>query len=133
MTIREDQSPVTDADPAAPSRIKQVIVVNAALDLPPGKLAAQVAHGSMLAFLRASPELQRAWLQSGMAKIVLAVTSAEALADIAGKAEAAGLAAGLIQDAGRTVLASGTATCVGIGPDEAPRIDQVTGALRLLP
>jgi len=124
---------VTDADPAAPSRIKQVIVVNAALDLPPGKLAAQVAHGSMLAFLRASPELQRAWLQSGMAKIVLAVTSAEALADIAGKAEAAGLAAGLIQDAGRTVLASGTATCVGIGPDEAPRIDQVTGALRLLP
>jgi len=128
---------VTDAAPApapAPvSRIKQVIVVNAALALPPGKLAAQVAHGSMLAFLRASPELQRAWLQSGMAKIVLTVASHEALAEIAEQADKAGLATGLIQDAGRTVLAPGTATCVGIGPDEAARIDPVTGTLRLLP
>jgi PTH2 family peptidyl-tRNA hydrolase len=124
---------VTDAEPTPPSRLKQVIVVNAALALPPGKLAAQVAHGSMLAFLRASPELQRAWLQSGMAKIVLTVPSHDALVEIAEEAEKAGLATGLIQDAGRTVLAPGTATCVGIGPDEAARIDPVTGTLRLLP
>ncbi len=123
---------MTDAEPAPPSRLKQVIVVNAALGLPPGKLAAQVAHGSMLAFLRAEPDLQRAWLQSGMAKIVLSVPSAEALAQIAEQAETAGLATGLIQDAGRTVLAPGTATCVGVGPDEAARIDPVTGSLRLL-
>jgi PTH2 family peptidyl-tRNA hydrolase len=123
---------VSEPEPTQSSRIKQVIVVNAALGLPPGKLAAQVAHGSMLAFLRAEPEMQRAWLQSGMAKIVLQVPSAEALAEIAEQADKAGLATGLIQDAGRTVLAPGTATCVGVGPDEAARIDQVTGTLRLL-
>ena len=124
---------MSDPDSSPASRIKQVIVVNAALGLPPGKLAAQVAHAAVLAFLRATPELQRAWLQSGMAKIVLSAASEEAMMAIADQADAAGLATGLIQDAGRTVLTPGTATCVGVGPDEAAKIDLVTGTLRLLP
>ena len=38
----------------------------------------------------------------------------------------------VIRDAGRTVVAAGTPTCVGIGPDEIARIDAVTGALKLM-
>ncbi len=120
-------------DPDLPARrIKQVIVVDRSLNLPPGKLAAQVAHGSMIAFLRAEPDLQRAWLETGMAKIVLACDGAGALAALAEQAEAAGLSTGLVRDAGRTVVSAGTATCLGVGPDSAERMDAVTGTLRLL-
>ncbi len=112
--------------------IKQVIVVDTALGLPAGKLAAQVAHAAIIAFLRAPAGDQRAWLQAGMPKIVLACESAEALADLAAQADRDGLPTGLVRDAGRTVVAAGTSTCVGIGPAEASRIDAVTGALKLL-
>lgn len=127
----EDADHVTDTDLAG-RRIKQVIVVDRALNLPPGKLAAQVAHGSMIAFLRAEPDLQRAWLETGMAKIVLACDDAAALAALADQAGAAGLSTGLVRDAGRTVVSAGTTTCLGIGPDTVERVDAVTGMLRLL-
>jgi len=112
--------------------IKQVIVVDASLGLPAGKLAAQVAHAAIIGFLRAPPPLQRAWLQSGMAKVVLACGSADELLELASRADAAGLPTGLVRDAGRTVLAAGTATCVGIGPAEAAEVDRITGKLSLL-
>ena len=117
---------------AEPERLKQVIVVNGALGLPAGKLAAQVAHAAVLAFLKSPADRQRAWLQTGMAKIVLVCDSAEALLATAEEAQREGLAVGLIHDAGRTVVSAGTATCVGIGPDEVSRIDLITGSLRLL-
>ena len=125
---------MAEPDPPPPrGRIKQVIVVDRSLNLPPGKLAAQVAHAAVLAFLRATPGLQRAWLETGMAKIVLACDLPEALRALADQADRAGLATGLVRDAGHTVVAAGTTTCVGIGPDEAGRIDAITGTLRLLP
>ena len=123
---------LTDSEPPR-ERIKQVIVVDRSLGLPAGKLAAQVAHAAVLGFLRAEPALQRGWLEVGMPKIVLACENAEALDALAQAASRAGLATGLVRDAGRTVVSAGTATCVGIGPDEAARIDAVTGSLRLLP
>jgi peptidyl-tRNA hydrolase len=67
-----------------------------------------------------------------MAKIVLACDSAEALRALAAQAERDGLPTGLVRDAGRTVVSAGTATCLGLGPDDAARIDAVTGSLRLL-
>jgi PTH2 family peptidyl-tRNA hydrolase len=63
---------------------------------------------------------------------VLRVGSAEELGQIAAAARAAGLAAEIIRDAGRTQLAPGTPTCCAIGPAENSRIDAVTGGLSLL-
>jgi peptidyl-tRNA hydrolase len=111
--------------------MKQVIVVNAALGLPPGKMAAQVAHAAVGAFLRAHRDRQVRWLEAGMPKVVLQCASEAELFSILDEAERAGLSTLLVRDAGRTVVEAGTPTCVGIGPDEPERIDPITGTLPL--
>ncbi|HEX4095470.1 MAG TPA: peptidyl-tRNA hydrolase Pth2 [Caulobacteraceae bacterium] len=113
--------------------MKQVIVVDASLGLPTGKLAAQVAHAAVGALLHADRKAQAAWFEAGMPKIVLQCSSPEALLAIAAEAEAADLPSLVVRDAGRTVVQAGTATCVGIGPAPAAEIDRITGALPLLP
>jgi peptidyl-tRNA hydrolase, PTH2 family len=112
--------------------VKQVIVVNEALRLPRGKLAAQVAHASIAAFLRASFESQERWLSEGMRKIVLSCESAQQLAALLAQATEMGIASELICDAGRTVVEPGTATCLGLGPAADCDLDKVTGALKLV-
>ena len=113
--------------------MKQVIVVNQALELPPGKMAAQVAHAAVGAFLQARRQAQIGWLEAGMPKIVLRCGSQEELLAILAQAQAAGVASMLVRDAGRTVVQAGTPTCVGIGPDRAESIDAITGELSLAP
>ncbi len=113
--------------------VKQVIVVDAGLRLPPGKLAAQVAHAAVGALLRAAREDVRPWLDAGMPKIVLQCGSEAELLDVAARAEKARLPVLVVRDAGRTVVEAGTPTCVGIGPASAERIDAITGALKLAP
>ncbi len=112
--------------------MKQVIVVNEALQLPQGKLAAQVAHASVASLMAANSEQQKAWFGVGMPKIVLAASAEQEITAIYDAAVAADLPAHLIRDAGRTVLASGTITCVGIGPASNVEIDKITGHLKLL-
>jgi peptidyl-tRNA hydrolase len=111
--------------------VKQVIVVDDSLRLPAGKLAAQAAHAAIAAFLRAPGPERAAWLGEGMPKVVLACGSEAELLEIHARAESAGLPAELIRDAGRTVLAEGTATCVGIGPADDAAVDAITGTLKL--
>lgn len=112
--------------------MKQVIVVNEELKLPRGKLAAQVAHAALSAFLCAPREAQRRWLTDGMPKVVLRCESATELRALETQAERAGLSVALIEDAGHTVVAAGTATCIGIGPADADSVDAITGTLKLV-
>ena len=115
------------------SSLKQVIVVNEALRLPCGKLAVQVAHAAIGAFLEARRDDQVEWLTSGMAKVVLACESQSALQALHELALQAGLPVFLVADAGRTVIPGGTVTCLGIGPALERAIGPLTGALKLLP
>ena len=112
--------------------MKQVIVVNEALKLPPGKLAAQVAHAALAAFLEAPPDARRRWLADGMPKVVLRCDSEEALLALQAQAEAANVPVAQIRDAGHTVVAPDTLTCIGIGPASRAQIDAITGVLRLM-
>lgn len=112
--------------------MKQVIVVDESLGLPRGKLAAQAAHASIAAFLRAPAPARSAWLAEGMPKVVLAAASEAELAAIHARAVEAGLPAELIRDAGRTVVPEGTATAVGLGPADDPAVDAITGELKLV-
>jgi peptidyl-tRNA hydrolase, PTH2 family len=111
--------------------MKQVIIINDSLKLPRGKLAAQVAHAAVATFLSAKPPYQKAWLETGMPKIVLSAGSEQEVIECYQKALAANLPAYLIKDAGKTVLAPGTITCVGIGPAPEKEVDQITGHLKL--
>jgi PTH2 family peptidyl-tRNA hydrolase len=112
--------------------LKQVIVVRNDLKMPKGKLAAQVAHGSVEAVLNSDTKLVNAWKHQGMKKSVLKVESLDELNNILIAAKNEGLKVGLINDAGRTCLPAGTTTVLGIGPDTEERIDRVTAHLKLL-
>ena len=112
--------------------MKQVIVVNQSLKLPKGKLAAQVAHAAIAAFLEASDEARVDWLKQGMPKVVVQVQDEAELRRLLNQAQLEGIPAELIEDAGRTVVPEGTVTCLGLGPAPDEWIDRLTGALRLL-
>ena len=111
--------------------MKQVIVVNDSLKLPPGKLAAQVAHAEVAAFLEASSDSRRRWLSVGMPKVVVRCDSEEQLLALQAQAERAKLPVAPIRDAGHTVVAAGTLTCIGFGPAPSEQLDTITGALKL--
>ncbi|PIN73069.1 aminoacyl-tRNA hydrolase [Candidatus Woesearchaeota archaeon CG10_big_fil_rev_8_21_14_0_10_45_16] len=113
-------------------KYKQVILVRQDLKLPKGKACAQAAHASVDAVLKADQQMVKAWRSEGMAKIVLKVKDEKELVKYFQKAKDEGLPASLITDAGHTVVAPGTRTCVGIGPAEEADIDVLTGELPLL-
>ncbi len=112
--------------------LKQVIVVDTSLNMPVGKLAAQVAHASIAAFLDSDETIQLRWKDAGMPKIVLATSGEQNLIELLQNAKTKELPCALIRDAGRTVLKSGTASALGIGPAENDEIDRLTCRLTLL-
>ena len=112
--------------------LKQVILVRQDLKLPKGKLAAQAAHASVEAVLKSESSIVKSWRREGMEKVVLKVKDEKELLHYFQLAKEADLVTALITDAGHTVVAPGTKTCVGIGPDEEEKIDSITGKLLLL-
>ena len=111
---------------------KQVIVVNKSLGMSQGKLAAQVAHASVLSLLNTPEGLAAGWLDNSYPKIVLQVESTQDLLDLKSKADELKISNALVIDEGRTELSNGAITCLGIGPSTKAIIDEVTGDLRLL-
>lgn len=112
------------------ANLKQAIVVRHDLNMPRGKLAAQVSHASVEAALKSDKAIVDAWQKQGMKKIVLRAESLDELLELKKKASTNSLKSALIKDAGHTVLEPGTVTCLGIGPDSEDRIDKVTGHLK---
>lgn len=113
-------------------QLKQVVIVNEALRLPRGKLAAQVAHAALGSFLAADAQSRRTWLSLGMPKVILQCDSPDELAELEREAIAAGLPCALIRDAGRTVVPEGTSTCLGIGPAADATLAPLTSELKLV-
>ena len=109
-----------------------------------GKQIAQGAHASMSFLCRRLREqssvsledfsaTERAWLSGAFAKVCCRVNSEEELMDIHDRALAAGLEVHLITDSGKTEFHGvPTRTCLAIGPDDAEKIDAITGDLQLL-
>jgi PTH2 family peptidyl-tRNA hydrolase len=124
--------------------VKQVIVIRRDLKMRRGKEVAQGSHASMM-FLslmvqqrlldgertRLSPA-QQAWITGRFTKVCVQVPDEAALLAVAEEARKAGLECHVVTDAGLTEFGGvPTNTCLAIGPDEADKIDMVTGKLSL--
>lgn len=111
-----------------------------------GKYVAQGSHASLGAVLsmgKVSADgtkfeipltntFVRDWMVGSFKKVTVYVETDQELVDIYKKAQAAGLATALIQDAGHTEFKGvPTLTAVGIGPDDEKLIDTITGHLSL--
>lgn len=135
---------------------KQVILIRKDLQMPAGKLGAQVAHASLACILQMGKwdwdykdteetAIQREfsitvddgspvhdWMTKSFPKITLEVKNEAQLKRYYDEAVAAGLPASWIVDAGRTVFNGvPTPTCVGIGPASREAIDAITKRLRV--
>lgn len=114
---------------------KMVIVVRTDLGMSKGKTAAQVAHAAVncaLAAKKNDPRSLDQWMQNAYPKIVLKVETERELFELKMTADALDITNSIITDAGRTEIAPGSVTCLGIGPDAESKIDKVTGDLSML-
>jgi len=72
------------------------------------------------------------WSHGGQAKIVVKVQTEQDLLDVEAEAKRRGLITYVVQDAGRTQIASGSRTVLAVGPDSLANVDAATGGLKLL-
>lgn len=133
----EDDAPAGELStfPHTRDDLKLVLVVRTDLGMTKGKIAAQCGHATLACYkslLSVSSPLLARWERSGQAKIAVQVKSEEELLVLQAQAMSLGLCARVIHDAGRTQIASGSATVLGIGPGPRGVIDGVTGGLKLL-
>jgi len=111
---------------------KQAIVVRKDLKMGIGKASAQVAHASVGAMKEADKRSVELWELEGAKKIVLKVENLKSLNEVRKRAEADRLPYFVVRDAGLTQIKRGVVTCIGIGPAEDDKIDELTGMLKLL-
>ncbi|KAM3601561.1 uncharacterized protein V6R79_014864 [Siganus canaliculatus] len=113
---------------------KMVLVVRNDLKMGKGKVAAQCSHAAVSAFKqvqRRNPDLLKQWEYCGQPKVVVKAPDEDTLINLLAQAREAGLPVSLIQDAGRTQIAPGSRTVLGVGPGPADLVDKVTGDLKL--
>ncbi|XP_075551221.1 peptidyl-tRNA hydrolase 2, mitochondrial-like isoform X3 [Dermacentor variabilis] len=116
------------------SEYKLVLVVRGDIKMEKGKAAAQCSHAAVLAYKQAqrdAPGSLRQWERQGQRKVVLRASTEDEMLSLASEARAKGLITSLVRDAGRTQLAPGTRTVLGVGPAPEQVIDTVTGHLKL--
>jgi len=111
---------------------KQAILVRMDLKMSRGKIASQCAHAAVEAVQNSDKNSVAAWRSEGAKKVVLKVANEDELLNYWRKAKAAKLATALITDAGRTEVAPGTKTCLGIGPASEVKIDKIASSLKML-
>ena len=125
--------------------VKQYIIARKDLNMPSGKLAAQAAHASVGALLKATENVAsgklinydkfpdvKAWLEGDFAKVCLAVNSEEELERCYAIALENNIPCAYIIDNGTTVFNGvHTPTCVGIGPAKKEVIEPLFANLKL--
>ena len=102
------------------AREKKVLVVRTDLGMTKGKMAAQCGHATLMCYkaaLRHAPNLVRRWETRGQTKVAVQVGGGEdELLVLQAHAMSLGVVAKIVHDAGRTQIAAGSATALGLGP-----------------
>jgi PTH2 family peptidyl-tRNA hydrolase len=116
------------------SPYKMVLCVNQGLSMGKGKIAAQCCHAAVACYKRAAkqcPSALAAWEHTGCAKIALKCPNQEEMEIIAALAMSKDIPLYLVEDAGRTQIAAGSRTVLGLfGP--ASVFEGVTDHLKLM-
>ncbi|EPQ60945.1 peptidyl-tRNA hydrolase [Gloeophyllum trabeum ATCC 11539] len=98
-----------------------------------GKIAAHHATLACYTAMQSSdPELLRRWEHTGQTKVALRCADEDEMQHLQAQAQSLNLCARSIRDAGRTQIAAGSRTVLGIGPGPARLVNQVTSRLKLL-
>ncbi|KAI0271546.1 PTH2-domain-containing protein, partial [Gloeopeniophorella convolvens] len=124
---------LAQVQPGVAEECKLVLVVRSDLNMTTGKVAAQ--HATLAcykALSRTNPALLKHWERTGQTKVALRCSSEDEMLLLQAQAQSLNVCARSIQDAGRTQIAAGSRTVLGIGPAPARLVNQVTGKLRLL-
>lgn len=113
---------------------KMILVVNQELPMGKGKMAAQCCHAAVGCYKRAAkqcPNALVAWERTGCAKIAVKCPTQEEMELIAAQALSADVPVYLVEDAGRTQIAAGSRTVLGLfGP--ASVFEGLTNHLKLM-
>lgn len=115
--------------------MKMTLVVRSDLKMSAGKIGSQCAHAAVMCVLKSQqqkPEAVNSWIDLGQPKVVLRVSSQASIENLAKLAGEQKVINSLIRDAGRTEVAPGTITALGIGPDTDKNVDALTKHLKLL-
>jgi len=119
--------------------VVQYLVFRADLALPKGKLAAQAGHAVQLALRtveRVGDPRSREWLEQWEAgsfvKVAVKVGGADELGLLCAQLDQAGVLYSHVVDEGRSVVAPGTLTAVGVQPLPRSIASAFFGALKLL-
>ncbi|GMH56770.1 hypothetical protein TrST_g10894 [Triparma strigata] len=117
---------------------KMVFAVNKSLKMGPGKIAAQCCHAAVGCYkrsMKSAPSAVRAWEITGCAKVCLKLpneTVEEEFTKIKRLCQERGVAYYLVEDAGRTQIAAGSRTVIGVGPAPVTVVDEITSHLKLM-
>ena len=115
---------------------KMVLCVNTSLGMGKGKIAAQCCHAAVGCYVQAKkvcPAGLSAWERTGCAKIAVKCPSEdEMMNEILVKAAQAGIPAYFVEDAGRTQIAAGSRTVLGLGPAPVSAFEGITTHLKLM-
>ncbi|CAI4037189.1 hypothetical protein SMKI_02G0560 [Saccharomyces mikatae IFO 1815] len=123
-----------------PGEVRMALVIRQDLAMTKGKIAAQCCHAALSCFRHIATDPARAsynavmaqrWLNAGQAKITLKCPDKFTMDELYAKAISLGVNATVIHDAGRTQIAAGSATVLGLGPAPKVVLDQITGDLKL--
>ncbi|KAK9369338.1 peptidyl-tRNA hydrolase PTH2-domain-containing protein [Lipomyces kononenkoae] len=113
---------------------KMILVVRTDLQMTKGKAAAQCCHATLGCYKKAIkhlPMVVKIWERSGQPKITVQTKGEDSLLILQAQAKSVGITHCLVRDAGRTQIAAGSATVLGLGPAPKHKLDQITGDLKL--
>lgn len=140
----DDDDDEIDIDSTAlndlPGEVRMTLIVRTDLKMGKGKAAAQCLHATLGLYEKITnpncaafnPTMVHRWkYQSGQAKITLQVPDQESMDIMFAQAMSMGINAHIVHDAGRTQIAAGSATVLGLGPAPRLAIDQITLELKL--
>ncbi|CAB9500284.1 Probable peptidyl-tRNA hydrolase 2 [Seminavis robusta] len=143
MEDDDDDEDTADATKGGPSSewgytdapYKMVLCVNQELGMGKGKIAAQCCHAAVGCFKRAKkqcPKGVQAWERTGCAKIALKCPTQDEMEQIAIKAIERDIPCYIVEDAGRTQIAAGSRTVLGLGPAPTFVFEDVSNHLKLM-